>query len=99
MPTRYLQADGSIRFEDEQGKATLLRARSGVVLITYSGYLKTDFFAPLIQEMDNELQLAGIQKKLLVVIADCWDLKVSIPSSVSYGSAGSGAMAIGSPPS
>lgn len=75
MPTRHLQADGSIRFEDEQGKATLVRVRSGVVLMTCSGYLKKDFFAPLSQYMSNELQLAGIHKKLLVVIADCWDLK------------------------
>ncbi|HEX2572784.1 MAG TPA: hypothetical protein VH877_24755 [Polyangia bacterium] len=75
MPTRNLQADGSIRFEDEQGKAVLLRVRPGVVLLTYTGHLKADFFTPLRLEMEYEIELAHMQKKALVMIADCWELK------------------------
>ena len=75
MPTKYVQTDGSIRFEDGKGNATLLRLRPGIVLLTYAGHLKSDFFEPLRQEMDHELKLARMQKKPLLLIADCWDLK------------------------
>ena len=75
MPTRNLQADGSIRFEDEQGKAVILRVRPSIVLITYIGQLKANFFDPLRLEMEHELELAQMQKKRLVIIADCWELK------------------------
>ncbi|HEX2570942.1 MAG TPA: hypothetical protein VH877_15390 [Polyangia bacterium] len=75
MPTRHTQNDGSTRFEGDKGKATLQRLRPGTVLLTYAGHLKADFFEPLRQEMDHELQLAQMQKKPLVLIADCWDLQ------------------------
>jgi hypothetical protein len=75
MPTRSIQNDGSTRFEDGKGKATLQRLRPGVVLLTYAGHLKADFFEPLRQEIDHELQLAQTQKKPLILIADCWDLQ------------------------
>ena len=74
MQMRCVQSDGSIRVEDERGKATLLRLRPGVVLLTYTGHVRVEFFEPLRLGMEREFGLAQGPKKPLVIIVDCWEL-------------------------
>jgi hypothetical protein len=75
MVNRSEQVDGSIRFDDERGMASIRQLRPGVLLIRYTGHLKVDFFEPLIVEMKREIDRARREKRQVVVIADAWDLQ------------------------
>ncbi|HEX2572782.1 MAG TPA: hypothetical protein VH877_24745 [Polyangia bacterium] len=75
MQSRCVQSDGSVKVEDERGRATLLRLRPGVVLLTYTGHVRLEFFEPLRQGMEREFGLAQVPKKPLVIIVDCWELQ------------------------
>lgn len=75
MVNRSVQPDGTIRFEDERGVAYLRLLRPGVLLLTYSGHIKVDFFEALVIEYKLEFERARRDKRQLVIIADGWELK------------------------